>query len=133
MNDSNTVAKKILIVEDEETYRNTLKIALEKEGYEVLLAENGQIGLAMALNRHPDLILIDLIMPKMDGEAMFDQLRYDVWGSKVPAIILTNLNPQDNMYNKLLYNDLASYLVKTQVQIKDVIAKVREILNEKKV
>ena len=125
--------KKILIVEDEEGYKNTLKIALEKEGYEILLAENGQVGLTVAFSRHPNLILIDLVMPKMDGEAMFEQLRFDIWGSKVPAIILTNLSPQDNMYNKLIFNEVACYLVKTQVQIKDVVEKVHEILDKKKV
>ena len=125
--------KKILIVEDEEGYKNTLKIALEKEGYEILLAENGQVGLTVAFSRHPNLILIDLVMPKMDGEAMFEQLRFDIWGSKVPAIILTNLSPQDNMYNKLIFNEVACYLVKTQVQLKEIVEKVREILDKKKV
>lgn len=123
--------KKILIVEDEESYKNTLKMALEEEGYEILVAGNGEVGLTMALNYHPDLIIIDLIMPRMDGSTMFEQLRYDAWGSKVPAIVLTNLNPQDTMYNKLLFNDVSSYLIKTKVQIQDVVQKVNEVVNKK--
>lgn len=131
MMDTKTVRKKILIVEDEEGYRNSLKIALERAGYEVLFAENGEVGIQSAFKNHPDLILIDLVMPKMDGEAMFEQLRMDLWGSKVSAIILTNLNPQDNMYNKMIFNEVASYLVKTQVQMKDIVAKVQEVLDKK--
>lgn len=123
--------KKILIVEDEEGYKNTLKMALEKEGYEILVAGNGEVGLTMAFNYRPDLIIIDLIMPRMDGSTMFEQLRYDAWGAKVPAIVLTNLNPQDTMYNKLLFNDVSSYLIKTKVQIQDVVQKVNEIVNKK--
>ncbi|OGK22249.1 hypothetical protein A2866_02405 [Candidatus Roizmanbacteria bacterium RIFCSPHIGHO2_01_FULL_39_8] len=123
--------KKILIVEDEEGYKNSLKMALEKEGHEIFTAGNGEVGLTMALNDHPHLIIIDLIMPRMDGSTMLDQLRYDAWGSQVPVIILTNLNPQDTMYNKLLLNQPSSYLIKTKIQIQDVVQKVNEIVNEK--
>ena len=110
--------KKILIVEDEEGYKNSLKMALEKEGHEIFTAGNGEVGLTMALNDHPHLIIIDLIMPRMDGSTMLDQLRYDAWGSQVPVIILTNLNPQDTMYNKLLLNQPSSYLIKQKSKYK---------------
>ena len=66
---------KILIVEDEVNIKIILKRRLEEEGFSVLEAENGEDGLNMAKNKHPDLILIDILLPRMDGITMLEKIR----------------------------------------------------------
>lgn len=80
--------KKILVVDDDPAYRELLAFALEGAGYEVLLAENGAKGLNLAAREKPDAILVDLIMPVMDGIRFLKALRNDV-GSRAPAIVVT--------------------------------------------
>ena len=75
--------KKILIVEDEEDMLRALVDELGHEGFETLEAKNGKEGLSIALKERPDLILLDILMPEMDGMAVMKHLRGDVWGKKV--------------------------------------------------
>jgi two-component system alkaline phosphatase synthesis response regulator PhoP len=81
---------KILVVEDEESLATALKEKVVKEGMEGDVARNGELGLELALRKHPDLILLDIIMPVMDGITMLKKLRDDEWGRSVPVIILTS-------------------------------------------
>lgn len=120
--------KKILIVEDEVAVFNALKDKLLINGFEVLEAKNGKEGLSLALKEHPDLILLDIIMPKMGGITMMKNLRSDSWGAKVPIIILTNLNSDDSIIKAIEDNKPSFYLVKSDWNINDVVIKVRELL-----
>lgn len=120
--------KKILIVEDEVAVFNALKDKLSINGFEVLEAKNGKEGLSLALREHPDLILLDIIMPKMGGITMMKNLRSDSWGAKVPIIILTNLNSDDSIIKAIEDNKPSFYLVKSDWNINDVVIKVRELL-----
>ena len=120
--------KKILIVEDEVAVFNALKDKLLINGFEVLEAKNGKEGLSLALKEHPDLILLDIIMPKMGGISMMKNLRSDSWGAKVPIIILTNLNSDDSIIKAIEDNKPSFYLVKSDWNINDVVIKVRELL-----
>lgn len=121
--------KKILIVEDETSLRNALRDKLMLEGFIVLEAKNGEEGLDVALRDHPDLILLDIIMPKMDGLTMLKKLREDVWGKNTKVILLTNLNDNEKVSEALLQGSY-DYLVKSDWKIEDVVTKVRARLSE---
>ncbi|MDD5040625.1 MAG: response regulator [Patescibacteria group bacterium] len=116
----------ILVVEDDSILLWVLVKKFEKEGFRTLHADNGETGLATALREHPDLILLDIIMPKMDGITMLRKMRADAWGSTVPVIVLTNLSRV--MTDGNISGDIGEYLVKTEWDIGDVVRKVRETL-----
>lgn len=123
--------KKILIVEiveDEPSLIEALRNKLNKEGFSVLEARNGKIGLDLALKERPDLILLDIIMPVMDGLTMLQELRKkDEWGKNVPVIILTNLS-DDKKVMEAVKEGSYDYLIKSDWSINEVISKVRERL-----
>lgn len=123
--------KTILIVEDEPIYQHTLAEKLGIEGFAILNARNGEEGLAIAIEKHPDLILLDIIMPKMDGITMMKKLREtDDWGKHVPIIMLTNLSAvEDKIIKAITDNEPAYYLVKTDWKINDVVEKIKERLS----
>ena len=121
--------KKILIIEDEEAMQGVISKALENQGFTVLSANNGEEGLSVSLKEHPDLILLDILMPKMDGMVMLQKLRLDEWGKAVPVIILTNLSPNtSSMINSVLENEPAYYLIKSDVKLEGIIEKAKEVL-----
>ena len=121
--------KKILIVEDEESMLNALSDYLETQDFATLMARDGEEGLGIALKEHPDLILLDILMPKMDGMIMLRKLREDEWGKKAPVIILTNVNPNANtIINSVLQNEPEYYLVKYDVELEGIVDKVKEVL-----
>lgn len=121
--------KKILVVEDEESMLNALSDSLNNQEFTIITAKNGEEGLESALKERPDLILLDIFMPKMDGLVMLQKLRLDVWGRKVPVIILTNLNPNSNsVINSVLKNEPAYYLVKADVKLEGIVDKIKEVL-----
>ena len=80
---------KIVIVEDETTLAETLAENLTDEGYEVLIAENGDIGLTLIRSEVPDLIILDLMMPEMDCFAVMDALKMDQVTAHIPVIVAT--------------------------------------------
>lgn len=121
--------KKILIVEDEIPLREALVDKLTREGFDALEAKNGEEGLQAALKEKPDLILLDIIMPVMDGMTMMKKLREDEWGKKVPIILLTNLSAtEERIVKGIVENEPAYYLVKSDWKIGDVVKKVKERL-----
>ncbi|OGI26051.1 MAG: hypothetical protein A3J76_05605 [Candidatus Moranbacteria bacterium RBG_13_45_13] len=119
--------KTILIVEDEISMLNALRDKFTREGFEVLEAKNGEEGLEIALRDHPDLILLDIVMPKMDGMTMLKRIRADAWGKDVKVIILTNLSDNEKTAAALAQGSY-DYLVKSDWKIEDVVAKVKERL-----
>jgi DNA-binding response OmpR family regulator len=86
---------KIAIVEDDEAISQMYRIKFEAEGYTVETAANGKLGLALAEEMRPDIMLLDLMMPIMDGEEMLKRLRKTDWGKKIKVIILTNRGEQE--------------------------------------
>src|SRR4051812_26570151 len=90
---SDTQNKSILFVEDEIAQREPLVEMLSGSGFTVFQAADGKQGLELALKEHPDLILLDLIMPEMDGVSFMKTLRQDPWGTNVPLIMFTNVSP----------------------------------------
>ncbi len=121
--------KKILIVEDERDMRQALVDELSRNDFETLEAKNGREGLESALKNHPDLILLDIVMPEMDGMTMMQKLRESAEGEKIPIIILTNLNATDKIIEGVVRDEPSYYLVKSDWNIEGVVAKVKEMLN----
>lgn len=125
-------AKSLLIVEDEPAVLSALSDKFIREGFTVHEAKNGAEGLRTALEKRPDLILLDLAMPKMDGVEMMRRLREEnVYGRKVPIIILTNLTADDKITWAVAKDEPAYYLIKSDWKIEDVVAKVRDTLEMK--
>lgn len=119
------MAKTILLVEDEPTLQKTLSLALQHEGYEVKNALDGEAGLKLARETNPDLILLDLILPKMDGFEVLDELKKDDATKDIPVLVLTNLESTQDI-EKALALGATNYLVKANYDLKDVIEKVKE-------
>lgn len=119
--------KTILIVEDEVSLRSILREKFSIEGFEVFEAEDGEAGLDVATKRHPDLILLDIVMPKMDGNTMLKRLRGDKWGSKALVMILTNLDSLTDVA-KTMENNAFEYFIKSDVKIEDLVSRVKEKL-----
>jgi len=121
---------KILIVEDEDAILKALVNKFIGEKFSVLQAKNGEEGLNLALLNKPDLILLDIILPKMDGMTMMKKLREaNSWGKSVPVILLTNLNADEKIMKGIIENEPAYYLVKTDWTLDQVVEKVRERLS----
>ena len=89
------MAQKVAIVEDDQAICQMYRIKFETEGYEVETAENGKLGLELAENMKPDIILLDLMMPEMTGDKMLAELRKKPWGKNIKVIILTNMGEQE--------------------------------------
>ena len=119
--------KKVLIVEDEKSILTALTAGFDRKEIEVLTAEDGEEGLKVALKKHPHLILLDLVMPKMDGITMLDKLRQDDWGKGVKVIILTNLDVKKKVAAAVQHG-VFDYFIKVNWNLKDVIKKVQSEL-----
>lgn len=115
--------KTILIVEDEAPMLSALVDKFKKEKINVLDANNGEDGLAIALKEHPDIILLDVIMPKMDGMSLMRELRNDDWGRDVDVVMLTNLSDPMQVAEAAKVG-VYDFLVKTDWRLDDVVGMV---------
>jgi DNA-binding response OmpR family regulator len=122
--------KTILIIEDELPMLKALSDKFSLEGFEILEAKDGAEGLEMAISKKPDLIILDIFMPVMDGKACFEKLRQDAWGKTVPVIILTNLNPDDKTLDELMKNGPSYYFIKSKWKLEELVEKVKKELGE---
>lgn len=123
------MAKKILVVEDEETLNKTLSASLKIEGFEVSSALDGVQAWEMAKKEKPDLILLDLILPKMDGFEVLKALKDDETLKEVPIILLTNLESPEDI-QKALVAGATTYLVKANYKLEEVIQKAKEVIGK---
>ena len=120
--------KKILIVEDEKLLANALELKFLHENFEVFKAENGQVGLEMAQAKSPDIILLDLMMPVMDGKTMLHQLRQIPKFQYLPVIVLTNAGEIDNVRETKFYDNASEFLIKANVNPDDIVKVVNDLL-----
>ncbi len=121
----------ILIVEDELPQLKALADEFSDQKFNVLKAENGKEGLKLAVQKHPDIVLLDIRMPVMDGMAMLKKLRTDPWGKQVPVIFLTNLSADDEQRMKdITLTEPAYYLVKANWSLKKIVERVKSRLND---
>ena len=115
---------KLIVIEDEESLGRVLKDKLEKEGYEVIVASDGEAGLEAIKKENPDLVLLDLILPKKTGFEVLEALKNDPEGKRFPVIVLSNLGEDDNI-KKAFDLGAIDYFVKTQHPINEIIEKVK--------
>lgn len=123
----NNKPKKILIVEDDRLLLKVLSDEFEKQGFKTLLAQDGAEGLSKALYEKPDLILLDIIMPVMDGLTMLKKLRAQKEGAAIPVVILTNLSGAETI-EKSVQSGSYDFLVKANWELGDIVKKVKEKL-----
>ena len=119
--------KKVLIVDDNHNLVTVLVDKFNKSGFETLGAVNGEDGLKKALEFHPDVILLDLVMPVMDGLGMLKQLRTDVWGKTAKVMILTLLDDAGYVANAMDSNVLG-YIVKTDLSLDGIVKQIKTVL-----
>ena len=89
------MAAKIAIIEDDQAISQMYRFKFEAEGYEVETAENGKLGLQLAEIMKPDIILLDLMMPEMNGDEMLEKMRTKPWGKHIKVVVLTNKGEQE--------------------------------------
>lgn len=121
------IKKKILIVEDDKALSNILADKLNHEDFSVLTASNGEEGLEIANKENPDLVLLDLIMPKMNGLVMLKKLREDEWGETVPVLILSNDDNPEHI-SETLKDNATDYLIKSDWRLEDIVNKIKATL-----
>ena len=117
--------KKLLIVEDDAAVRKVLGNELRKEGVVVFEAENGEEAIKLANDEHPDLIVLDVIMPKMHGMDMLRKLQEDEWGKNVPVLLLTNY-ANDPRVVQAVKDGRCECLSKAEAKLTDIIKKIKE-------
>ncbi|HEY3973396.1 MAG TPA: response regulator [Candidatus Sulfotelmatobacter sp.] len=104
---------KILLVEDSKPMRRENESALLKAGYEVICAEDGEMAVQMAQEHKPDLILLDMILPKMSGPEVLRQLKTDARTAQIPVVVVSSLSEKNR--EKLMEEGADDYLVKNEL------------------
>jgi DNA-binding response OmpR family regulator len=120
----------VLIVEDDSFLANIYKTKFEMEGFRVSVSDNGETGLTDAQKKKPDIILLDILLPKMDGFVVLEHLRADKEMRNTPVILLTNLGQKDDV-EKGLELGASDYLIKAHFKPSETVAKVRKVLKER--
>lgn len=121
--------KHILFIEDEPFLQKALGDLLKQEGFEVSSALDGEQGLEMVKKNHPDLILLDLILPKMNGFDVLSSLKKDEGTKDIPVMVLTNLEGLQDV-QKALDLGATMYLVKSDHHLQDILEKVKQNFQE---
>lgn len=119
---------KILITEDEKSLSSALKQRFEKEGFEVEVAEDGEICLEKVHEFGPDIILLDLLMPKVKGEEVLEKLQENEETSQIPVIVLTNLSEMKNI-SEVMDRGVYDYLIKSDEPLEHIVEKVKSKLS----
>ena len=122
--------KKILFIEDEESLQKAMGSMLESKGFEIFKALNGEDGIKTAEKVMPDLILLDLILPKKNGFEVLTDLKKGPITKDIPVIVLTNLEGSSDV-ERALTSGATTYLVKANYTLQDIMAKVDAVLAHK--
>lgn len=121
------MSKKILFIEDEEALQKSLTKVLEIEGFNVISAYDGQSGIETIEKEMPDLILLDLILPKIDGFEVLKRIKTSPATKEIPVIILTNLEQIQSVEKLIEYGPL-NYLVKANYNLDEIVEKIKEVI-----
>jgi DNA-binding response OmpR family regulator len=122
--------KKLLIIEDDLVLQGALVEYLSTEGFDVTAASDGETGITMSISENPDLILLDIVLPKKDGYEVLTEVRANEKTKHTPIVLLTNLGSIADV-EKALELGATTYLVKADYRLEEVTAKVKEILKMK--
>ncbi len=118
---------KVAIVEDDVAISQMYRLKFEAEGYEVAAAENGVIGLDLIEKFQPDVVLLDMMMPQMNGDEVLRQMRASDWGKDTTVLILTNMGKEEAA-KSLGSLKVHSYIVKAEMTPKQVAERVKQAL-----
>lgn len=118
---------KIAIIEDDQVISQMYRMKFEADGFEVQLAENGEHGVELVKVFKPDIILLDIKMPHMDGSEALARIRAQDWGKTIPVIVLTNLG-EEEAPKSLRALGIHSYIVKADLTPRQVVSRVKEAL-----
>lgn len=123
------MATRVAIIEDDQAISQMYRFKFEAEGYEVETAENGRLGLELAEKMRPDIILLDLMMPEMNGEDMLEAMRATAWGKDIKVVILTNKGEQE-IPDKVRKLNVAAVILKADMTPRQVADLVKKKLAE---
>lgn len=123
---------KLAIIEDEHPIQQMYKLKFEREGYTVRTASDGEEGLRLAQEFCPDIMLLDLRMPNMNGDEMLAKMRQTDWGSSIRVIILTNIS-KNEAPSVLRFLNVDRYIVKAHTIPSEIVKIVDEVLEKKPV
>lgn len=127
-NQSALGGKTVLLAEDELTTLKVMSSSLKAENINVIEAVDGQQAYDLAIAQHPDLVILDIQMPKLDGLTVLEKLRLDDWGKNAEVMLLTNYNDSEKIL--LAFRQKAfSYLVKSEYDTETLVKKIKEKLN----
>jgi len=123
------MSKKILIIEDETAIADAMKMGLSEAGYEAHVSYDGEDGFNKATEIVPDLILLDLVLPKKEGMQVLKELRQQEKTDKIPVLILSQLSDTDKISQGVSLG-VVGYLVKVDYSLSEVVDKIKEVLGE---
>jgi DNA-binding response OmpR family regulator len=118
---------KILIIEDETALQDSLKEFLSMENFETASAFNGEEGIEMIRKENPDLILLDIVLPKKNGFEVLEEIKKDKKISKIPVILLTNLESAEDI-NRAFEFGVTQYLIKSSYALEEITKKIKETI-----
>jgi DNA-binding response OmpR family regulator len=121
------VSKKIAILEDDPAIASMYEFKLKKSGFRVATANDGKQGLTMIRSFLPDLILLDILLPEMNGDEILEKIRATDWGASIRVIVLTNLSKDEAPHGLRLLN-VDRYIVKAHFTPAQVVDMVRDVL-----
>ncbi len=122
---------KILLIEDDSFLSGMYDTKMKLEGFDVVLAEDGAKGLELAVSQGPDIILLDIILPKMDGFTALKHLKDNPETKKIPVILMTNLGQKEDVERGIALG-AQDYLVKAHFMPSEVVEKIRQYLGDDK-
>jgi len=121
----------ILLIEDDPILIKLYSNALIREGFSISIASDGLSGLNKAITEQPNLILLDIGLPLLNGLNVMKKIRQDIWGKNVPIIILTNAETNDEILNAIVDEKPAYYFIKADTNPDNIITKIKELLDIK--
>jgi DNA-binding response OmpR family regulator len=119
---------KIVIAEDDQLINGSLVQGFKDAGFEVIPASDGELAVAKIKEINPDVVVLDIMMPKLDGIGVLWEMKADPNTEKIPAVMLTNLSDTATI-SKIIEAGAADYLLKSDQSIDQVVQKVREVLD----
>ncbi|MBI5765709.1 response regulator [Candidatus Falkowbacteria bacterium] len=120
---------KVLLVEDDSMIVKMYKMRFEEEGYAVLVTDKGSEAIEIVEKEKPDIILLDVILPEVDGFTVLQRLKNDTKTKEIPILLLTNLG-QESDKEKGLQMGAADYFIKAQHTPVEIIQKIKELINK---
>lgn len=127
MTEENTTT--LLLVEDDTVLRDMYSEKFKNASYEVITAGDGAEGELLALEKHPDLLILDLHLPKQGGMELLENIRKNDWGATAPVIILTNMDTDNDRLQKIMDFHPAYYINKSDSTPEEILEKVKEVLS----